>query len=53
VQFGTAQGNSPPPVSAETVLFRTSYLGGLNTMYDVSPDGARFVIVQHAAPSDR
>jgi serine/threonine-protein kinase len=53
VQLGAAQGNSPPPVSAETVLFRSSYLGGLNTMYDVSPDGARFVIVQHAAPSDR
>ena len=53
VQLGAAQGNSPPPVSAETVLFHTSYLGGLNTMYDVSPDGSRFVIVQHAVSSDR
>ena len=28
-----------------TVLFRASYHIGPNTMYDVSPDGERFVIV--------
>ena len=46
VQLGAAQGESPPPLNAESVLFRTSYHGGWNAMYDVSPDGTRFVIVQ-------
>jgi len=27
-------------------LFRAAYEGALNTMYDVSPDGQRFVIVE-------
>ena len=49
VQLGASQGSSPPPIVAETVLFRAPYLGGLNTMYDVAPDGSRFVIVQHSA----
>lgn len=34
-----------PVVGAPTVLFRAPYYGGPNTMYDVSPDGKRFVIV--------
>jgi hypothetical protein len=28
------------------VLFRAPYHVGVNTMYDASPDGARFVIVR-------
>ena len=36
-----------PTLGDETVLFRASYQAGLNTMYDVSPDGQRFVIVKH------
>ena len=44
VQLGTA-GGSPPAVKGRTVLFRASYHIGPNTMYDVSPDGERFVIV--------
>ena len=47
VALGAPQGSSPPPVSAETALFQSGYLAGLNTMYDVSPDGSRFVIVRH------
>ncbi|MFL5501448.1 MAG: protein kinase domain-containing protein [Gemmatimonadaceae bacterium] len=35
----------PPVVGAPTVLFGAPYYGGPNTMYDVSPDGKRFVIV--------
>ena len=35
-----------PTGGTETVLFRAPYPGGLTTMYDVSPDGARFVVVQ-------
>jgi hypothetical protein len=34
------------------VLFRAPYPGGVNTMYDVSPDGERFVIVP-APPAER
>jgi hypothetical protein len=33
------------------VLFRAPYVGGVNTMYDVSPDGERFVIVP-ATPAE-
>lgn len=36
-----------PALGAPTVLFHAPYQGGINTMYDVSPDGQRFVIVQH------
>ena len=34
-----------PKMAAPTTLFRASYQLGLNTMYDVSPDGQRFVII--------
>lgn len=34
-------------VGSETALFRAPYLAGINTMYDVSPDGQRFVIVEN------
>jgi serine/threonine-protein kinase len=38
---------STPAVGAETVLFHAPYNRNVNTMYDVSPDGSRFVLVQH------
>ena len=47
VQLGAAAGDAPPSVGARTELFRASYQAGQNTMYDVSPDGERFVIVRH------
>ena len=46
VQLGAATGNGTPAVGARNVLFQAPYQGGINTMYDVSPDGERFVIVQ-------
>jgi hypothetical protein len=46
VRLGAASGGAPPAVGPQTVLFRAPYQGGPNTMYDVSPDGARFVIVR-------
>jgi hypothetical protein len=39
-------GRTSPDVGDETALFRAPYDVGPNTMYDVSPDGARFVIVR-------
>jgi len=45
VPLGAAIG-APPAVGTPTVLFRTTYQGSLNTMYDVSRDGQRFVIVR-------
>ena len=41
-----AGGEAPPAIGTETVLFRAPYLVAPNTMYDVSPDGQRFVIVR-------
>ncbi len=41
-----AGGDAPSGRGAETVLFRAPYHSALNTMYDVSPDGQRFVIVR-------
>jgi Tol biopolymer transport system component len=46
VQLGAAVGDAAPAVGERTVLFRAPYLVGFNTMYDVSPDGQRFVIVR-------
>jgi eukaryotic-like serine/threonine-protein kinase len=46
VQLGAAVGGIPPVRRGQTVLFRAPYHTSLNTMYDVSPDGQRFVIVQ-------
>ena len=40
------KGNAPPTVETRTLLFRAPYHGGVSTMYDVSPDGQRFVIVR-------
>jgi serine/threonine-protein kinase len=47
VQLGSATGGAPPAIGTRTVLFRAAYPVEPNTMYDVSPDGQRFVIVQH------
>ena len=41
-----AASDATPTVGEPTVLFRGSYHMNLNTMYDVSPDGQRFVIIQ-------
>ena len=38
-----------PAIGAPTVLFSAPYYAGPNTMYDVSPDGKRFVIVVSSA----
>jgi len=46
VQLGAAAGGAPPAPGARTVLFRATYNVGISTMYDVSPDGQRFVIVR-------
>ena len=46
LQLGAAVGGAPPTRHAETVLFRAPYPLSLNTMYDVSSDGERFVIVR-------
>jgi Tol biopolymer transport system component len=45
VQLRAGGRGAPPAVMRRTVLFRASYHIGPNTMYDVSPDGERFVIV--------
>jgi serine/threonine protein kinase len=46
VKLGAAVGGAPPSAGAQTVLFRAPYNVGVNTMYDVSPDGERFAIVR-------
>ena len=46
VPLSRADRDAPPARGAETVLFRAPYQASLNTMYDVSPDGQRFVIVR-------
>jgi serine/threonine-protein kinase len=46
VQLRTAPGDAAPAVGAQNVLFRAPYYVGPNTMYDASPDGKRFVIIE-------
>jgi len=46
VRLGAPRADAPPAVETRTLLFRAPYLGGVNTMYDVSPDGQQFVIVR-------
>lgn len=48
VELGAATGSAAPAVRRRVELFRAPYHGAANTMYDVSPDGNRFVIVQRA-----
>jgi serine/threonine-protein kinase len=45
-QLGAANGDAPPAVGPMRVLFRAPYHVGVNTMYDASPDGERFVLVR-------
>jgi serine/threonine-protein kinase len=45
VQLGESWGDAPPKLGNQVVLFRAQYNVGANTMYDVSPNGDRFVIV--------
>jgi Tol biopolymer transport system component len=45
VRIGTRTLGGSPVIGALTKLFRAPYQSGPNTMYDVSPDGKRFVIV--------
>ena len=46
VKVDAQSSDTLPTLGAATVLFRTPYQSSLNTMYDVSPDGQRFAIVQ-------
>jgi tRNA A-37 threonylcarbamoyl transferase component Bud32 len=46
VKLGAAVRGAPPAPGEQTLLFRAPYNVGVNTMYDVSPDGERFVIVR-------
>ena len=46
VRLGASRDDAPPAVETRTLLFRAPYRGGVSTMYDVSPDGERFVIVR-------
>ena len=45
VSVDAARGDRSPTIGAPIVLFKAPYYAGPNTMYDVSPDGKRFVIV--------
>jgi serine/threonine protein kinase len=46
VRLDAVTGKAAPAIGAPVVLFRARYYIGPNTMYDVSPDGERFVIIQ-------
>ncbi|HKN64961.1 MAG TPA: protein kinase, partial [Gemmatimonadaceae bacterium] len=45
VQLAGGGTDAPSKIEGETVLFRARYQSNVNTMYDVSPSGDRFVIV--------
>ena len=45
VRVDTRLAGGSPAIGAPTTLFRARYESGPNTMYDVTPDGQRFVIV--------
>jgi Tol biopolymer transport system component len=49
VQLEPSKGAEPPTVESRSVLFTAPYALGLNTMYDVSRDGQKFVIVARTA----
>ena len=46
VQIAKTRDDGLPAIGTQSELFRAAYEGALNTMYDVSPDGQRFVIVE-------
>jgi hypothetical protein len=50
VQLDAVAGKGAPKIGTQIVLFHARYYIGPNTMYDVSPDGERFVIIQTANP---
>jgi hypothetical protein len=53
VQLAAGWGQAPSKVEGETVLFRAPYQGNINTMYDASAAGDRFVIVTNGGwPND-
>lgn len=45
-QILKTKDDAPAAIGTQSELFRAAYEGALNTMYDVSPDGQRFVIVE-------
>jgi len=51
VRIYAEAGAAVPSMGAPIVLFRAPYYIGPNTMYDVSPDGERFVIVSSGPPA--
>jgi Tol biopolymer transport system component len=51
VRLDVKPGEAAPELGVPIVLFRAPYYIGPNTMYDVSPDGERFVIIQSPAGS--
>jgi hypothetical protein len=46
VPIDGSRGGRPPTLGGERVLFQAPHEHTLNSMYDVSPDGERFVIVR-------
>jgi hypothetical protein len=52
-RLATAAGGAAPAVVSRTPLFRARYPDALIAMYDVSPDGQRFVLAAGAEPPDR
>jgi hypothetical protein len=46
VRLDAVAGKAAPAIGRPVILFRARYYIGPNTMYDVSPDGERFVIIQ-------
>jgi hypothetical protein len=46
VRMAESINDAAPVPGAQTVLFKSAYESGINTMYDASPDGQRFVIVR-------
>ena len=50
VQLGAGWGTAAPKLEGETVLFTAKYQSNVNTMYDVSASGDRFVIVTSGRP---
>jgi Tol biopolymer transport system component len=46
VRLDAMAGKAGPAIGTPIILFRAHYFIGPNTMYDVSPDGERFVIIQ-------
>jgi Tol biopolymer transport system component len=47
VPVGPTSSHATPEIGTPAILFRASYSSSLNTMYDVTSDGQRFVLVVH------